>query len=188
MQQAAAGLPGFASLKQHWWSLLIRGIIAIVFGLCCFFLTGATLAALVLLIGAFFIVDGVFMLAGALRSSSASSTGEWWMMLLGGIVGIAAGVLTFMWPGITALTLAFFAGAWAFITGILELATAIRLRNVLPNEWLWIVNGVLSVLLGIGIALYPGAGLAALVWLLGFYAILAGITMLTLAFRLRALA
>ena len=188
MQQASSGLPLFGALKQHWWALLFRGVVAILFGAVCFLYTAATLAVLVYVIGAFFIIDGVIMVVGALRSSSASNPREWWMLLLGGIAGVAAGVLTFVWPGITALTLALLVAAWALVTGILELATAIRLRKVLPNEWLWVVNGVLSIVLGIAIAVYPGAGLVSLVWLLGIYAILAGIAMLALAFRFRALA
>lgn len=188
MQQAIAGLPGIESLKRHWWALLIRGIIAILFGICCFLLTGATIVALVYLIGAFFIIDGVFMLVGAARSSSASSPSSWWWLIIGGIVGIAAGILTFVWPGITAFTLAIFVGAWALVTGVFELIMAIRLRKTLPNDWLWILNGVLSIILGVLVFLYPGAGLVALVYLLGFYALIAGFTMLALAFKLRRLA
>lgn len=181
-------MPGAEALKAHWWAFLLRGIIAVLFGLACFFLTGATILALVIWIGIFFILDGIFMIVGAVRSSSASHTSYWWWQLIGGIAGIAAGVLTFMYPGITALTLTIFVGAWAIVTGAFELVTAIRLRAALPNEWLWIVNGMLSILLGIVIFVYPGAGLVGLVYVLGFYAILAGIAMLVLAFRLRRLA
>jgi uncharacterized membrane protein HdeD (DUF308 family) len=181
-------IPGAEALKAHWWALLIRGIIAVLFGVACFLLTGAAIFALAIWIGIFFILDGIFMIVGAVRSASASHTSHWWWQLLGGIVGIIAGVLTFMWPGITALTLAIFVGAWAIVTGAFELATAIRLRSALPNEWLWIINGILSVILGLLIFVFPGAGLVGLVWLLGFYAILAGIALITLSFRLRRLA
>lgn len=178
-------LPGAEALRAHWWAFLVRGIIAVLFGLVCFFLTGAALYALVLLIPIFFVLDGILMITGAIRSSSASQTGQWWWQILGGVAGIAVGVVMFLWPGITALTLAIFVAAWAIITGAFELATAIRLRTALPNEWLWIVNGILSILLGILIFIFPGAGLVALVWLLGFYALLAGIAMIALSFRLK---
>ncbi|MBV8425454.1 MAG: HdeD family acid-resistance protein [Candidatus Eremiobacteraeota bacterium] len=181
-------MPGTDALKAHWWAFLLRAIVAILFGVACFTLTGATIFVLVIWIGAFFIIDGAFMIVGAVRSSSASHTSNWWWQLLGGIAGIIAGVLTFIWPGITALTLTIFVGAWAIVTGVFELMTAIRLRSTMPNEWLWIVNGVLSIVLGVFIWVYPAAGLVGLVWALGFYAILAGITMLGLAFRLRRLA
>lgn len=173
------------ALRAHWWALLIRGVIAVLFGLVCFFLTGAALYALVLLIPIYFVLDGIFMIAGALRSAGASHASHWLWQILGGVAGIVVGILLFVWPGITALLLAGFVAAWAIITGIFELVTAFRLRSALPNEWLWIVNGILSVVLGILILIFPGAGLVALVWLLGFYAVLAGITMIALSLRLR---
>jgi uncharacterized membrane protein HdeD (DUF308 family) len=178
-------LPAPEALRAHWWALLLRGIVAVLFGLLCFVLTGATIFALVIWIGAFFIIDGVLMIVGAVRSASGSNMGRWLWQLLGGIVGIAAGILTFFWPGITALTLGIFIGAWALVTGIFELITAIRLRSAMPNEWLWILNGVLSVLFGLFVFVFPGAGLVAVVYILGFYAILAGVAMITLSFRLK---
>lgn len=167
---------------------MIRGIIAVIFGIICFFETSAALAALVFVIGFFFILDGILMLVGAARSSSAAGTGSWWALLAGGILGIIAGILTFMWPGLTAFTLALLVAAWALVTGVFELITAVRLRKTLPNDWLWVLNGVLSIVLGILIIIWPGAGLFGLVYLLGFYALLAGFTMIGLAFKLRNLA
>jgi len=163
----------------------LRGIIAVLFGAVCFILTGAAIFALVIWVGAFFIIDGVLMIVGAIRSASESHMSHWWWQLLGGIAGIAAGILTFVWPAITAFTLAIFIGAWAIVTGVFELMTAMRLRATLPNEWLWIVNGVLSVLFGLFVFVFPGAGLVAVVYVLGFYAIIAGVAMIALSFRLR---
>jgi len=178
-------LPAPEALRAHWWALLLRGAIAVLFGLLCFFWTGATLIALVFWIGIFFVLDGALMIVGAIRSISSSSAGHWWWQLLGGIAGIAAGVLTFMYPGLTAYTLTIFIGAWAIVTGVFELITAIRMRAALPNEWLWIINGVLSILLGMYFFVFPLAGAISLVWILGFYAILAGIAMIALSFRLK---
>ncbi|MGA3038194.1 MAG: HdeD family acid-resistance protein [Vulcanimicrobiaceae bacterium] len=163
----------------------MRGILAVLFGLLCFFWTGATLIALVFWIGIFFVLDGAFMIVGAVRSISSSNASHWWWQLLGGIAGIIAGVLTFMYPGITAYTLTILIGAWAIVTGVFELMTAIRLRAALPNEWLWIINGVLSILLGLYFFVFPLAGAISIVWILGFYAILAGVAMIALSFRLR---
>jgi uncharacterized membrane protein HdeD (DUF308 family) len=173
------------ALRAHWWALLLRGILAVLFGLLCFFWTGATLIALVFWIGIFFVLDGAFMIVGAVRSISSSNASHWWWQLLGGIAGIIAGVLTFMYPGITAYTLTILIGAWAIVTGVFELMTAIRLRAALPNEWLWIINGVLSILLGLYFFVFPLAGAISIVWILGFYAILAGVAMIALSFRLR---
>ncbi|HEY1726787.1 MAG TPA: DUF308 domain-containing protein [Candidatus Baltobacteraceae bacterium] len=181
-------LPAPEALKAHWWALLLRGIIALLFGALCFVLTGAAIFALVIWIGAFFVIDGVLMIVGAVRSASASNMGHWLWQLIGGIAGVVAGVLTFFWPGITAFTLGIFIGAWALVTGVFELMTAVRLRSALPNEWLWILNGVLSVLFGLFVFVFPGAGLVAVVYVLGFYAILAGIAMITLSFQLKKVA
>lgn len=176
------------SLKAHWWVFLVRALVALLFAVACFLLTGAAIVALVIWIGIFFILDGILMIVGAIRSGLDSHHSHWWWQAAGGVIGIAAGLLVLSRPDIAALTLAYFVAAWAYLTGILELATAIRLRRVLPNEWMWIVNGVLSILLGILISLFPEAGLVALVWWLGFYALLAGIAMAFLAFRLRTAA
>ncbi len=178
-------LPAPEALRAHWWALLLRGIVALLFGLICFVLTGAAVFALVIWVGAFFIIDGVLMIVGAIRSASASNMSHWLWQLIGGIAGVAAGILTFVWPGITAFTLAIFIGAWAIVTGVFELITAIRLRSAIPNEWLWILNGALSVLFGLFVFVFPGAGLVAIVYVLGFYAIIAGIAMITLSFRLK---
>jgi uncharacterized membrane protein HdeD (DUF308 family) len=178
-------LPAPEALRAHWWALLLRGIIAVLFGVLCFVLTGAAIFALVIWIGAFFIVDGVLMTIGSVRSASASHMGHWWWQLLGGLAGIAAGVLTFVWPGVTALTLGIFIGAWAIVTGAFELVTAIRLRSALPNEWLWVINGGLSLLFGLFVFVFPGAGLVAIIYILGFYAILAGVSMISLSLLLR---
>jgi uncharacterized membrane protein HdeD (DUF308 family) len=187
MNQSLAGLPGIETLKKHWWALLLRGIVAVLFGVICFFATGIALVSLIWVIGFYFILDGILMLAGAFSSSSASDRAHWWWLIIGGIAGIAAGIFTFIWPGITALTLAILVAAWAIVTGAFELATAIRMRKVIPNDWLWVLNGVLSVVLGVLIFINPGAGLIALVYLLGFYALLAGFTMIGLSIRLRSL-
>lgn len=182
------GTLGTNALKAHWWAMLIRGIVAVLFGLLCFALTGAAIVVLIIWVGIFFIIDGIMMIVGAMHGSSQSHASHWLWQVLGGLIGIAAGIITFVYPGITAITLALVVGLWAIFTGVLELATAIRLRSALPNEWLWILNGILSILLGVFIFAFPGAGLVALVWMIGIYAVLAGVAMIALSFRLRSAA
>src|SRR6202011_3716796 len=126
---------------------------------------------------------GIVSIAAALRMNHAEA--NWWWLLLEGVLGIVVGVLTFLYPGITALWLVYLFGAWAIITGILAIATAIRVRAAIANEILMIVLGVLSVVAGIVIFLVPVYGVFAIVWTISIYAILAGIVLIGLAFRLR---
>jgi uncharacterized membrane protein HdeD (DUF308 family) len=108
----------------------------------------------------------------------------WWLVVVG-LLGIAAGILTFVWPGITALVLILFIGAWALVTGIFEIIGAIRLRKEIDDEWMLILSGVLSVLFGLGVMILPGAGALALIWVIAIYAIIFGVLMIALALRLR---
>jgi uncharacterized membrane protein HdeD (DUF308 family) len=172
-------------LARHWWVLALRGALAILFGILAFLLPGITLYVLVLFFGAYALLDGIFALATAFRFGSRDE--RWWPLVIEGVCGIVAGVLTFLWPGITAVALIYLIAAWAILTGILEIAAAIRLRKEIEGEWLLGLTGVLSVLLGIFLMLMPGAGLLAWVWMVGAYALLFGILLLILAFRLRSL-
>jgi uncharacterized membrane protein HdeD (DUF308 family) len=108
------------------------------------------------------------------------------MMILAGVAGIITGVLTFLWPGLTALVLLYFIAGWAIVTGIFEVAAAIRLRKEIEGEWLLIIGGIASVLFGVLLVINPGAGALASVWIIGSYALIFGILMIVLAFRLRS--
>jgi uncharacterized membrane protein HdeD (DUF308 family) len=169
-------------LPRHWWVVALRGLAAIVFGVLAFIWPGITLAVLVLFFGAYAILDGVLALYSAFRSRGE----HLWGPLVEGIVGIAAGIVAFVWPGITALALLFVIAFWAIATGLLEVYGAIRMRRVIKNEWSLIVAGVLSVLFGILLVAQPAAGALAVVWLIGLYAVLFGIAMLAFAWRLRS--
>jgi uncharacterized membrane protein HdeD (DUF308 family) len=169
---------------RHWWVLAVRGAAAILFGILTLLWPALSLYALVLLFGAYALVDGVFNLIGALRR--ASDGRRWGAMIVEGILSITAGVLTFFWPGITALALLFLIGAWAMMTGIVEIAAAIRLRSQLRGEWLLALSGVLSVVFGLLLFFFPGAGALAVAFWIGAYAIVFGVLLLALAFRLRA--
>jgi uncharacterized membrane protein HdeD (DUF308 family) len=172
-----------AQLARNWWAVALRGAAAVLFGLAAFLWPGLTLALVVLLWGAYALVDGVFAVAAAVTSAGDSE--RWWTLLLQGIAGIAAGVLTFFWPGITAVALLYVVAAWALITGALEIAAAIRLRRDIDGESLLALSGVLSIILAVVLFVAPGAGALAFVWMLGSYAIVAGVVLIALAFRLR---
>src|SRR5262249_17224658 len=122
------------TLARNWTAVLLRGVMGIVFGLITFFAPGVTLAALVLLWGAYAFVDGVLAIVSAIRRRGGSQ--HWWLLLLEGIAGVVVGVMTFAWPGITALVLLYMIAAWALVTGVFEIAEAIRLRKAITGEWL----------------------------------------------------
>ncbi len=168
---------------HDWWVVLLRGIVAVLFGLLAFFLPSITLIVLVWLFGIFAIVDGILSFE---RAFSASSRHESWIWpAIVGVLGIAAGVAAFIWPGITALVLLYIIAAWALLTGIVEIIGAIRMRREISDEWLFVLGGVLSVLFGVLVFARPGAGAIAVVWLIGFYAIVLGIQRIAVAFRMR---
>jgi uncharacterized membrane protein HdeD (DUF308 family) len=168
------------TLTANWWALALRGLVAVLFGLLTFFLPGITLVTLVLLFGAYSLVDGAFNVVAFFRAAS-----HHWALLIEGVIGIIAGVITFAWPAITAIALLYVIAFWAILTGIFEIIAGIRLRKVITHEWLLLVMGVLSFLFGLLILFAPGAGALAIVLWIGAYALVFGIFLLALAFRLR---
>jgi uncharacterized membrane protein HdeD (DUF308 family) len=179
----AVAIVDVETLARNWWIFLLRGFAGIVFGLVTFFLPGISLTALVLVFGAYALADGILAIISAIRTHAEND--RWWVLVLEGLMGIAAGVVTLIWPGITALALVFIIAAWALVTGGLEIAAAIRLRKVITHEWLLVLAGIASVALGILLALFPGPGALALVLWIGAYALVSGALMVGLAFRLR---
>jgi len=168
-------------LARRWWALALRGVIAVLFGLLTFFIPGITLISLVLLFGFYAILDGIFDIVSAMKAP-----GHHWPLLVEGIVGIVAGLVTFMWPAITAMVLVYLIAFWAILTGLLEIVAGIRLREVIANEMLLILMGVISTLFGILIIIFPGAGALAIIIWIGTYALVFGIILIALAFRLRS--
>jgi uncharacterized membrane protein HdeD (DUF308 family) len=168
----------------QWWSVALRGMAAILFGILALMWPGLTLGALVLLFGAFALADGISILVD-LATGRGRRTGSRGMLILQALVSIGTGIVTFLWPGITAVALTFLIAAWALVTGILELAAAVRLRHAITNEWLLVVDGVLSVLVAIVLLINPAVGAVTLVWAIGWFAIVSGVLLIALSFRLR---
>jgi uncharacterized membrane protein HdeD (DUF308 family) len=173
-------------IAEHWYIPLIRGLVAVAFGVVVLVHPVAAVATFVLLFGAFAFVDGIVTIATALRFSQAGS-GRWWWMLVQGVVGILVGLVAFFWPISAAWALAILVAAWAFSTGVLELGAAVRLRRDVPGEIFLGLSGVLSILLGIAFVVLPGAALLTLALVVGFYAIVAGVSLVVLSIRLRSL-
>ena len=172
------------TLSRHWRVILLRGVASLLFGLGALLLPGVSLAVLVLAFGAYACVDGVLAFASGFENRA--SRGAAGALMLEGALGVAAGIFTFVWPGITALVLTLVVGAWALLTGLLEIVLAVRLRKVMAHEWLLAASGFLSVVLAVCIFAFPRAGALALVMLLGAYAFTFGALLVALSLRLRA--
>jgi uncharacterized membrane protein HdeD (DUF308 family) len=169
-------------LAKYWWLLLLRGIVAILFGVLAFIWPGITLLTLVLFYGAFALADGVLALGHAIMGGNVGS--RWWLALVG-IAGIVAGLVTFLMPGLTALVLLFFIAGWAIAMGVFQIVGAIRLRKEIDNEWSLGLSGALSVLIGIILLVAPGAGALGLIWVIGAEAIVFGILLVMAALKLK---
>jgi len=171
-------------LKRGWWQLLLRGLAAIAFAVLTWLQPGISLASLVFLFGFYALADGILAIWVALAGRKES--GSWWMLLLAGLLGVCIGVVTFMAPGITALSLLFYIAVWAIGQGLLAIMTAIRLRKEIHNEWLLILSGLASLAFGITLVAHPGAGALAVLWLIASFAFVFGLVLVMLAFRVKS--
>ena len=171
------------ALAKNWWSLVIRGVAAILLGVVTFAWPGITLAALVLLYGAYALVDGVMAIIGAVRA--AQSHERWGALLIEGVAGIAAAAITILWPGITALALGIVIASWAIVTGVFELVAAVRLRKHITGEWLLALAGIASIAFGVLIIIAPLAGALVIALWVGAYTLVFGVLMVALGLRLR---
>ena len=181
-QGLGAGAILLHNLAKNWWALALRGVAAIVFGVLAFAWPGITIMSLVILYGAYALVDGVFSIFAAIGGGTPAP--RWWLAVVG-ILGVLAGLIAFANPVLVGLYLLWFIGAWAIVSGIMEIIGAIRLRKEIDNEWMLILHGLISVLFGIMLFAWPVTSALALIWVIGAYAIAAGVIMLVLAFRLK---
>src|SRR6267378_7891849 len=173
------------TLKRHWWVPVLRGIAAIIFGVMAFLYPGLTVAVLVLLFGAWVLVDGVFRIVGAI--GHRASDPEWGFHLVIGILGIIIGFLTFHAPQITALALVIYIAAWALMIGATEIVLAIKMRQQIKGEWFLILMGLASIVFAVLLLWNPIAGAAAVIWLIAWYAVVLGVLAIFFGFRLRSL-
>jgi uncharacterized membrane protein HdeD (DUF308 family) len=176
-------MAGTIGLAKWWWTLVVRGVIAIVFGLLAFVAPTFGIAMLVALFAVWALVDGVGSLLAGVRTRGTDRS--WWIEILEGVVSIAAGVVALLLPGFAAEILVLLIAVWAIVTGVIEIGLAIRLRRVLEGEVWLALAGVASILFGGLILLFPAAGALSLVWLIGSFAIAFGAFLIMLGWRLR---
>lgn len=179
------------TLARNWWMVLLQGIFAVLFGVLAVVLTGPTLATLILLFGAYALVDGVMVLLGALfgppdGAAGAAGTPRW-VRALQGLLGIIVGIVTFVWPQLTALTLLYVIAFWAIVTGIAEIVFAVQFRKEIPNEVSLIISGAASTIFGLLLILFPREGALSVIWLIGIFAIIYGVILIVFSLRLRGM-
>ncbi len=166
-----------------WWMLALRGVVAVLFGVAAVLWPEITLLWLAVLFAAFAIVAGAVSIAAAVTQRRTEQ--DWWLTLMLGLVGVGAGAIALLHPHLSALVLVLLIGAYMLMSGVLDIALAVQLRKTIRREWLLIMNGILAVVFGVLVFLFPAAGALALVWLISAYAIITGALFLTLAFRAR---
>lgn len=172
-------------VSRIWWAMALRGVLAILFGVVALFYTGRTLLALIYVFGVFAVLGGIVAIVAAVRAGEAHL--RWGWLAFSGIVSVAAGIVSFVWPGITALAVVFLVAAWAIIIGAAEIAFALQWPDTLAHPWLAALSGALSVVFGILLAVWPRSGAVTLTWLLGIYAILYEPSLLYYGYRLQTL-
>jgi len=170
-------------LAKHWWVLLLRGILAILFGIFAYAWPGLTLLTLIIIYATYALVDGIMALFAALTHHPGAGRAGWLALI--GVLSVAFGLITFFWPGETALVLMLLIGVWAVARGIFEIVAAIQLRKQISDEWFWILSGIVSILFGALFLVHPGAGAVALVWIIATYAIIYGGFLVAFSFRLK---
>ena len=170
---------------NNWWMFALRGLVAVIFGILAFTRPDQTLQALVLVFGAFALVDGTLNVFAGI--SSAPFFDRWWAVLLGGVAGILVGLTAIFLPVITGRALLYLIGAWALITGIFEIVVAIQFRRVIAGEWMLILGGLSSILFSVLLFVFPEAGAVSVIWVFAIYAVVFGISEIIFAFRLHSL-
>jgi uncharacterized membrane protein HdeD (DUF308 family) len=171
------------TMTHYWWLMVLRGALAILFGIAAILWPGIAFATLVLLFGAFAFASGVITTWTALSLRKRNE--NWMAFLIQGLFGLAIGLIALFWPFVTAGAIILLIAAWALITGLIEVAAALRLRREIENEWMLILSGALSMLLGLMFAFFPAAGIWVVTWFIGVYAVVGGVALIQLGLRLR---
>ncbi|MCF8129916.1 MAG: HdeD family acid-resistance protein [Deltaproteobacteria bacterium] len=171
-----------AIISQNWRMHVLRGILAVIFGLMALLWPGLTIGVLVIFFGVYVLLEGILAITAAVRHRTRR---WWWLLLVEGVAGIVVGIFAFIWPGLTAVVLLIFIAVWAILTGIFEIGAAVQLRKELKGEWVLGIAGIISILIGVFLIANPGAGALAVVWLIGIYALIFGVLLIALGLKVR---
>ncbi len=169
-----------STLSENWWAVALRGVAAVLFGILAVLLPGTALTALIYVFGAYALVDGVFAFIAGIRGS-----GRRWVLLSEGLLGIVAGLLALIFPGLTIEVLLYLIGTWAILIGLLEILAGVSLRREIEGEWTLVLGGIVSVVFGVLLEVLPRVILLSVVWAVGVYALIFGVALTASAFRLR---
>lgn len=175
----------FDTLTRNWWALALRGFAAVVFGVLTLVWPGLSLVVMIALFGAFAVVNGVMAIVASFEAHDSHL--RWGSLLAVGILDLIAGGVTFFWPGLTALALLYVVVAWALVTGIMTIGASIEFHDAIPHAWLLTITGLLALVLAVVLAVDPREGVLSLIWVVGIYAIVGGISELIFAFHVHSL-
>jgi uncharacterized membrane protein HdeD (DUF308 family) len=176
--------PAMQVARRYWWILLVRGVLAILFGIIALAAPGIALLAFIYVFAVYAILDGITAIVVSIQQRSSLRT--WWMLLLEGILGLIFGILALAWPGETAVVLLYLVAIWAVLTGLMEISSAFVVPGSVGQRWGVGLAGLLSIIFGIILIVHPGAGLLAILWLVGIYAIVFGLSLIVYAFQVRS--
>jgi uncharacterized membrane protein HdeD (DUF308 family) len=168
-------------LRRHWWKTLLGGILVVAFGVITLLRPGAAISALLIMFGVFAVAVGIFTIVASIAHRKEYT--RWWLALIGGILGIAIGVISFGRPFLTGLFLLYLIGSWAFVTGILSIVVSIRMRKIVKGGWMLTVSGILSVVFSIFILIFPGLAAISMIWVVGVYAVMYGVLLIIHSFQ-----
>ncbi|MFA6492754.1 MAG: HdeD family acid-resistance protein [Patescibacteria group bacterium] len=176
---------GTKNLSNYWWIVLIRGIVAIIFAFLALFWTGFTLELIVIFFGVYALLDGIFAIFAAIKA--IANHRKWWLLLLEGIIGIVVAITVFSWPVLTAVVFVYLIAIWAILTGILEFFVGLAAPWEAIGKWLVIFTGILSIILGVIMLSMPLISIVLLIWLVGIYALVAGLMLVIFSFQLKSI-
>jgi uncharacterized membrane protein HdeD (DUF308 family) len=175
-------------LSRNWWVLVLRGALAIVFGVLLLIAPPLVVQTIVLFFGAYAFVDGIFAVWTAVQNRGRE---RWWVSLLEGVLGIVAGIVVFLYPAFATITAVFFVlyiiAFWAVTTGLMQIWSAIQLRKEIEGEFWLGLGGLLSVVFGVLLILFPGSGVLTVLTIIAVYSFIFGAMMILLGFRLRGM-